>query len=144
LWDAVSAWRESDTAYIAQAIIGAALLTYAILAPGKSRESTVQRREPRTLHWAAMIPPGITVTPMAIPTALPYFAAIGIMTTSDLPFVQWAIYLIIYILIFILPPAGLFIVGRVARSYMERRLSGLEQRLQGYARATLLSILGIV
>ena len=145
LWDTVSAWLESTVAYAVQLVIGGALLVYAILAPSPSEsESEAKSPKPRSPHWGAMVLLGRTVTDLEVPTALPYLAAVGVMTTAELPVAEWAVLLVIYNVIFIAPPALLYLIARALGSRVESRLPGISARLQREAKTTWLWILGIV
>jgi cytochrome c biogenesis protein CcdA len=142
-WDIVSDWFESQAAYAVQAVVGGVLLAYAILAPGSS-ENDVRTPRPRSFHWSGFILLGITVTVLELPTALPYFAAIGLMAAEDLPAAEWGVYLVIYNVIFIAPPVTLYTVARLAGPRLEDRMPGFEARLKRYARGAWLWIFGII
>jgi cytochrome c biogenesis protein CcdA len=86
----------------------------------------------------------VTVTMMEIPTALPYFAAIAVITGAELPIRQWLPLLAIYNAIFVLPPAMLLAGHLLFGERLRERYAGLTQRLQHGARETALWIAGLV
>ena len=67
--------------------------------PGRRRASSLARA-----RIAALALLGVTVTAMELPTAVPYFGAIALLTTADLPMAQWLPLLVLYNAIFVLPP----------------------------------------
>jgi hypothetical protein len=81
---------------------------------------------------------------MELPTAVPYFGAIALLTTADLPMTQWLPLLVLYNALFVLPPvlllAGHIVFGR----RLAARYAGLRERLQAGARETMLWIFGLV
>lgn len=79
---------------------------------------------------------------MELPTALPYFAPIAVVTSEDLPIRQWVALLGVYKAIFVLPPV-ILLVGHLVVGEQER-YAGLKLRLQKGARETALWIAGVV
>jgi cytochrome c biogenesis protein CcdA len=132
----------SRPALILQGIIGLAMLLYAIRAPTATR--SVPRTEPSARTFVALVLLGVTVTTMELPTAVPYFGAVAVLTAADLPPPQWLALLILYNAVFVLPPL-LLLVGRVA---FGRRLAAqyedLRHRLQAGAREAMLWIFGLI
>jgi hypothetical protein len=55
---------------------------------------------------------GVTVTTMELPTAVPYFGAIVLLTTADLSMARWLPLLVLYNVILVLPPV-LLLVGHI-------------------------------
>jgi cytochrome c biogenesis protein CcdA len=126
---------------LVQGLIGLAMLVYALVAP-----TTAQPRPaaPRASTFAALALLGLTVTVMELPTAVPYFGAIALLTSADLPAAQWLPILILYNVIFVMPPLVL-LAGHVALGKrLETRYTMLRERLQTGARETLLWIVGLV
>jgi cytochrome c biogenesis protein CcdA len=137
---------ESDAAYLAQGVLGAAMLAYAVLAPGRRRERgpAEPRRLPAAGRPAAVFALGVAVTVLELPTALPYLGAVGAITRADLAVGDWLPLLVTYNLIFVLPPlallAGHMALGDRAGVLLER----LRDRLGGAAREGMLWLLGLV
>ena len=127
---------------VVQGIIGFAMLLYAIRAPTTGKSSS--RIEPRASTYAALAFLGVTVTTMELPTAVPYFGAIALLTTADLPLSRWLPLLVLYNLIFVLPPLMLLAGHVIFGSRLDARYAALRERLQAGARETMLWILGLV
>jgi cytochrome c biogenesis protein CcdA len=136
----------SDAAYLVQGGLGAAMLAYAVLAPNRQR--TRSPVEPPSLPTAtrpvAVFALGVAVTVLELPTALPYLGAVGMITRGGLAVTEWLPLLVVYNLIFVLPPlvllAGHVALGRRADAVLER----LRQRLGRAAREGFLWLLGLV
>jgi cytochrome c biogenesis protein CcdA len=137
---------DSDPAYLVQGGLGAAMLAYAVLAPNHRRQrSPVQPPSlPTATRPVAVFALGMAVTVLELPTALPYLGAVGVLTRADLAVAEWLPLLVLYNLIFVLPPlvllGGHVILGRRADVVLER----LRQRLGRAAREGLLWLLGLV
>ena len=137
---------ESDAAYLAQGAFGAAMLAYAVLAPGRGRERVPAAgpKLPAVHRPAAVFALGMAVTVVELPTALPYLGAVGAITRAGLPVGDWLPLLVAYNLIFVLPPLALLAahvaLGDPAGALLER----LRSRLGGATREGLLWLLGLV
>jgi cytochrome c biogenesis protein CcdA len=127
---------------IVQGLIGLAMLAYAIKAP--TTAASAPRVETSATTYAALLLLGITVTTIELPTAVPYFAAIALLTTADLPMARWLSLLILYNVIFVLPPVLLLVGHLVFGSRLDARYAVLRERLQAGARETMLWIAGFV
>jgi cytochrome c biogenesis protein CcdA len=137
---------ESDAAYLLQGVLGAAMLTSAVVAPGKgrARDPAASPRLSGVRGPAAVFALGVAVTVLELPTALPYLGALGAMARADLAVGDWLPLLVTYNLIFVLPPLALLAahvaLGDRAGALLER----LRTRLGGAAREGLLWLLGLV
>lgn len=137
---------ESDAAYLLQGVLGAAMLTFAVVAPGtgRARDPAASPRLPGVRGPAAVFALGVAVTVLELPTALPYLGALGAMARADLAVGDWLPLLVTYNLIFVLPPLALLAahvaLGDRAGALLER----LRTRLGGAAREGLLWLLGLV
>jgi cytochrome c biogenesis protein CcdA len=137
---------ESDAAYLAQGVLGAAMLAYAVLAPGRGRQRGpgAGPRLPAVRRPAAVFALGVAVTFLELPTALPYLGAVGAITRADLAVGDWLPLLAAYNLIFVLPPLALLAahvaLGDRAGALLER----LRTRLGAATREGLLWLLGLV
>ncbi|WP_020618936.1 GAP family protein [Paenibacillus daejeonensis] len=103
--------------------------------------------KPKTKSKAAMVGLGFTTALIEVGTALPYFAAIGLMTTSELDVVQWLPLIAGYNLIMILPPLLLLIVHMVSGQAMQRPLAWLQVKLAkhaGSAASWIMCIVGLM
>jgi cytochrome c biogenesis protein CcdA len=132
----------SSLGLIVQGLIGLAMLLYAIWAPTTAKSA--RRVEPNASTYAALALLGVTVTIMEWPTAVPYFGAIALLTTADLPMARWLPLLVVYNAIFVLPPVLLLVGHTVFGRRVDARYADLRERLQAGARETMLWIFGLV
>jgi cytochrome c biogenesis protein CcdA len=132
----------SRLGFIVQGLIGLAMLLYAILAPPTAKSAA--RLEPSARSYAALAFLGVTVTAMELPTAVPYFGAIALLTTAELRMAQWLPLLVLYNAIFVLPPVLLLLGHIVCGKRLDARYVELRERLQAGARETMLWILALV
>jgi len=115
-----------------QLAIGLALFAYAVFAP-KAAASDVQR-EPRIGGLLGMALLGATITVVELTTALPYFAAIALMTAEHAPASQWLPLLLAYNVIFIAPPLALVALNVVFGRQLQGGFAHWRTRLQAGAR----------
>ena len=128
--------------FIVQGAIGLALLIFAIASPETARPAP--RSDPGATTYAALALLGVTVTAMELPTAVPYFGAIALLTSADLPTARWLLLLVVYNVIFVLPPL-LFLAGHLVLGHrIEARYGAIRARMETGARATLIWIAGFV
>ncbi len=125
-----------------QALLGAALFGYSFVMPTKPAAGA-RRREPRSFRVPVMIGLGVTTGVFEIGTALPYLAAIGIMTTAGLAPVQWVPLLAGYTLVMVLPPALTYLGYRLLGERVRPRLQRWREKLEAGSRETLAWIIGI-
>jgi cytochrome c biogenesis protein CcdA len=128
--------------FVVQGLIGLAMLLYAIRAPTTAKSAP--RVEPNASTYAALALLGVTVTAMELPTAVPYFGAIALLTTAGLPMARWLPLLVLYNAIFVLPPVLLLVSHIVFGRRLDARYADLRERLQAGARETMLWIVGLV
>ncbi|SDU20027.1 GAP family protein [Jiangella alkaliphila] len=142
------------TAYLIQAGIGAALFVGAWFVPTKKKDAgdgagegggggRRERRAGRAQTVPAMVGLGVTTGLLEAATALPYLAAIGLMTSNELSPAQWAPLLAGYNLIMVLPGVLLFLVWRVAGERVRARFERFRDWLQANSAETLGWIMGI-
>ena len=128
--------------FILQGIVGLALLLCAIRAPAAARSAPSV--EPRAGTYPALALLGVAVTAMELPTAVPYFGAIALLTNAGLRLAQWLPLLVVYNAVFVLPPV-LLLAGQIAFGRrMDARYASLQERLQAGAREATLWIAGFV
>jgi cytochrome c biogenesis protein CcdA len=127
---------------IVQGVIGLAMLLYAIRPPMTT--TSAPRGEPSASTYTALAVLGVTVTAMELPTAVPYFGAIALLTSADLPIAQWLPLLVLYNAIFVLPPILLLVGHIVVGRRLDARYAQIRERLEAGARETMLWIFGLV
>jgi cytochrome c biogenesis protein CcdA len=136
---------ESDITYLVQGGLGAAMLAYALAAPGGRRRGPAEpRRLPAVRRPAAVFALGAAVTFLELPTALPYLGAVGALARADLGVGEWLPLLGVYNLIFVLPPLALLAGHAALGDRAEAVLGRLRARLGGAAREGFLWLLGLV
>ena len=134
---------DSRIGLIAQSLVGLALLIYSLTASSGGPSSPVVAR-PSASTYAALAALGVTVTAMELPTAIPYFAAVALITGADLPVHSWAPLLVLYNVIFVLPPMALLVGHLAFEKRLADRYTALRERLQRGAQGTVLWVAGLV
>ncbi|MCM3342557.1 GAP family protein [Paenibacillus sp. MER TA 81-3] len=121
VFESVSGIFQNQVVSWIMAIVGGALFIGSFYVPTKK---VSEPRRPKSKSIGAMIGLGFTTSLIEVATALPYFAAIGLMTTAQLTTVQWVPILAAYNFIMVLPPLvliGLHLVfGRLMQNPLEK------------------------
>lgn len=125
-----------------QAVVGAAMLGYSFVMPTK-RRGGVARREPRELGIVAMVGLGAGTFLMEAATALPYLAAIGIMTVAGLSPLQWLPLLAGYTVIMVAPPVLMYVSYRLLGERLRPRLRRWREKVAEGSLESLAWLLGI-
>ena len=110
-------------------------------------EKTTEPRRPRSKSLGAMIGLGFTTSLLEVATALPYFAAIGLMTSAQLTPVQWVPILAAYNVIMVLPPLLLLGAHLAFGRMMQRPLEKLRLKIaqsSGSVLSWVLCIAGLI
>ena len=81
LLPSLGAALDGQPGFILQSVMGLALVIYSVRATATS-EPAPAVRPPSAGTYAALVALGISVTVMELPTAVPYFAAIGLMSEA--------------------------------------------------------------
>ena len=131
------------TGLVAQCIVGLVLLVYSLTASTNRQPASVVAR-PSATTYAALVMLGVSVTAMELPTAIPYFAAIALISEAALPIRAWAPLLGLYNVIFVLPPIALLVGHLVLQGRLAEPYAALRQRLESGARETMLWVAGLV
>ncbi len=120
--------------------IGLGLVIGSFFVPTKSSSKP---RKPKSKRVSAMVILGLTTGLIEVGTALPYFAAVGIMTAAKLPPEQWIPILASYNFIMILPPLILIGLHTLFRNWLEGPLERLRLTIEKNSGSTLSWIIGI-
>lgn len=145
LLPAMSSLLENRTISWGLFILGAILFIASFYYPKSKKSSNMPR--PRSKSMAAMIALGFTTSLIEVGTALPYFAAIGLMTAHQLPLFQWLPLLAGYNFIMVLPPIIVFVLHSLLGRVMERPLEKLQAyftKHSGSAVSWIMCIVGII
>ncbi|WP_101652372.1 GAP family protein [Brevibacterium ihuae] len=124
-----------------QAGMGVALFIASWLIP--TRPSAGPEKRVRALTVGGMIGLGVGAWLFEFATAVPYFAAIGIMTAADLEPAGWLVLLGAYVLIMILPGVGIYAASLALGERTHARFARWKDALESGSRSTLSWILGI-
>ncbi|MBF8189455.1 GAP family protein [Nonomuraea sp. K274] len=122
-----------DTAWAwGQAVLGVALIVGSYFIPGKNAERAPIRA--RSFTMRAMLLLGLGTWLFEFSTAVPYFGAIGIMTSADLPAVQWSPLLGVYVTIMVLPGILLLAAWAALGERLRERFERWQNKLSSGSR----------
>ncbi|WP_068776766.1 GAP family protein [Paenibacillus sp. FJAT-26967] len=99
---------------------------------------------PKSKSILSMIVLGFTTSLIEVGTAFPYFAAIGIMTTSNLSWAEWSSILAGYNFIIVLPSLVLFLFYLLFGRGMQKSLEKLRVKIANHTGSALSWIMCIV
>ncbi|MGE7883544.1 GAP family protein [Bacillus sp. NPDC094077] len=125
-------------------IIGAILFIASFYIPTKKSSALPA---PKSKSILSMITLGFTTSLIEVGTALPYFTAIGIMTTSNLSWVEWSSILAGYNFIMVLPSLVLFLFYLLFGRWMQKPLERLRVKIAnstGSALSWIMCIVGLL
>lgn len=128
---------------VLQTLIGLALLTYGLAGSRRSDAAPAVAR-PSAGSYAALVLLGVTVTVMELPTAVPYLGAIALISEAGLSPQAWVPLLVVYNVIFVLPPLVLLAGHLVLKERLAQSYAALTERLERGARDTAQWIAGLV
>lgn len=137
----LTAFFATTAANVGLAVLGAGMLAYALFSknPKDSPQRPPMRLSAGTAGGLFLL--GVTVTLAELPTALPLVGAVGLLTSANLSAAAWVVLVLVYNVIFVLPPL-LLTFGY--RWLGDRAGEALQKRLTRGAKETMLWILGIV
>ncbi|MEV0237341.1 GAP family protein [Nonomuraea sp. NPDC050786] len=131
----------SGPAYWVQLVLGVGLFALSFRFDPKRRAKLgkpERRFEPRVGGPRVMVLLGLSAGALELATMMPYLAAIGIMTTSELPAGQWVPVLAAYVLVMFLPPLALMALRGLAGAWLEPKL----ERLRAWMSRNAASLVG--
>jgi hypothetical protein len=134
--------RVDDTVWAwGQAVLGVALMVGSYFIPGKNPErASIQAR---SFTMRSMLLLGLGTWLFEFATAVPYFGAIGIMTSANLPAVQWSPLLGVYVTIMVIPGILLFVAWAALGERLRERFERWQTKLSSGSRTALSWIVGI-
>ncbi|QWI63732.1 hypothetical protein EXW57_29020 (plasmid) [Bacillus mycoides] len=125
-------------------IIGVILFIASFYVPTKKSSDLPT---PKSKSILSMVALGFTTSLIEVGTALPYFVAIGIMTTSNLSWVEWSSILAGYNFIMVLPSLVLFLFYLLFGRWMQTFLEKLRVKIAnntGSALSWIMCIVGLI
>ncbi|MGH0496087.1 Sap, sulfolipid-1-addressing protein [Bacillus wiedmannii] len=125
-------------------IIGSLLFIASFYIPPKKNSKLPS---PKSNSILSMIALGFTTTLIEAGTAFPYFAAIGILTTSNLSWIAWSSILAGYNFIMVLPSLLLFFLYLLFGRWMQKTLERLRMKIAnstGSALSWIMCIVGLL
>ncbi|MGE7766248.1 GAP family protein [Peribacillus sp. NPDC096540] len=124
-------------------IIGGILFISSFYVPTKKNSELPAPKSKSILSMAAL---GFTTSLIEVSTAFPYFAAIGIMTTSNLSWIEWSAILAGYNFIMVLPSLVLFLFYLLFGRWTQKPLEKLRLKIAGNSSALswIMCIVGII
>ncbi|WP_406077920.1 GAP family protein [Micromonospora sp. NBC_00858] len=122
--------------------IGIALFAGSWFIPAKKRPD-VEPAPVKTPTPRSMVLVGLGTWLFEFYTAVPYFGAIGIMTSAGLEPAQWLLLLGVYVIIMILPGIALYLAWLLLRGRMQERLERWQRKIAGGSRTAMSWIVGI-
>jgi len=125
-------------------IIGAILFIASFYVPTKKNSDLPSPKSKSILSIVAL---GFTTSLIEVGTAFPYFAAIGIMTTSNLSWMEWSSILAGYNFIMVMPSLLLFLFYLLFGRRMQKPLKKLRVKIAnntGSALSWIMCIVGII
>ena len=125
-------------------IIGAILFIASFYVPTKKNADLPS---PKSKSLISIIILGLSTSLIEVGTAFPYFAAIGILSTSDLSSMEWVSILAGYNLIMVLPPVLLYFIYLLLGRWMDKPLINLRERMvknSDSALSWIMCIVGII
>ncbi|MEH7460063.1 GAP family protein [Bacillus sp. JJ1127] len=125
-------------------IIGVILFIASFYVPTKKSSDLPA---PKSKSILSMVALGFTTSLIEVGTAFPYFAAIGIMTTSNLSWVEWSSILAGYNFIMVLPSLVLFLFYLLFGRCMQTSLEKLRVKIAnntGSALSWIMCIVGLI
>ncbi|MEQ6353753.1 GAP family protein [Lysinibacillus sp. M3] len=122
-------------------IVGVILFTASFFIPA-NKQSNIPK--PKTQSIFSIIIIGITTFMIEAGMALPYFAAIGLLTTTNMPFYQWLPIIAVYNIIMVLPALLLFLGYKLFGKWINPTLVNLRNKISSSSSSTLSWIMCIV
>lgn len=121
--------------------IGVILFTASFFIPA-NKKSNIPKPKTQSIFSIFII--GVTTFIIEAGTALPYFAAIGLLTTIDIPFYQWLPIIAAYNIIMVLPALLIFLGYKLFGKLIHPTLVNLRNKISSSSSSALSWIMCIV
>ncbi|MEB2299037.1 GAP family protein [Lysinibacillus xylanilyticus] len=125
-------------------IVGVILFIASFFIPA-NKKSNIPK--PKTQSIFSIIIIGVTTFIVEAGMALPYFTAIGLLTTSDIPFYQWLPIIAVYNFIMILPALLIFLGFKLFGKWINPILVNLRNKISSSSSSALswmMCIVGVI
>lgn len=123
IFNPISNLLDSYSARLIMTIVGGVLFIGSWLVPKRTASGSPK---PKSLHVSSMVALGFTTSILEVATALPYFAAIGILTSNQIVFYEWLPLLAGYNLVMIAPGIILLCLHLLFRRFMNKPLRKIQ------------------
>ncbi|WP_320939783.1 GAP family protein [Lysinibacillus capsici] len=123
IFSPISNLLDSYSARLIMTIVGGVLFIGSWLVPKRTGNGSPK---PKSLHVSSMVALGFTTSILEVATALPYFAAIGILTSNQIVFYEWLPLLAGYNLVMIAPGIILLCLHLLFRRFMNKPLRKIQ------------------
>ena len=133
-----------EVGYWLAAVLGAAMLLFALFPPARFRNGAPLPTLPERLPIPLVMTTGVTITVAEFSTAFPYLGAIGLLRGFTADPVLAVPLLVSYNVIFVLPPVLLLVAFAAFGEQLRPRLEAWLKRRESKKDDTWLWILGIV
>lgn len=141
VFDSIAGALSGSTTKKFMTIIGAILFIGSWLVPKKKATGPPK---PKSFRMGAMVALGFTTSLLEVAAALPYFAAIGIMTSSELAFYEWVPILAGYNILMITPALLLLSLHLLFHRLMQKPLNYLQSLFDKSTSSTLSWVMFLV
>ncbi|MGW0516777.1 GAP family protein [Crossiella sp. NPDC003009] len=140
---------QSPVTYAITGVLGVALFAWSWVDHRRDKKNPERHRDrkprlPISDRLPALFALGLLVSILEFSTALPFLAAVALMTTNGLSAAVWLPLLAVYVLIMVLPELVLLAVFRLLSESRRARLERLRDKMSANTRKTVQWIAAIV
>ena len=108
-------------------LIGVTLFITGFYLPRKGKK---KKPMPKLNNMYSMVAIGFTTALVEVSTAFPYFAAIGLMTSAKLTWLEWMPILLVYNVLMLVPSVGLYLLYRIFSKGLHKPLEKWRSKLE--------------
>lgn len=139
---AVGGAPQGPIAYRIQLVAGLVLLAIGALTPTRPRKPRQERSLDRSSGRLFLL--GMGVTLVELTTALPYLAAVGLISGAGVSPAAWVSLLVVYGIVVVLPPLAVLVASRVAEARFRPWAERNAERLRNGGRGLILTLVFLV